>query len=328
MLLNNKNIDNKLAKLLSGNATQKEQDELARWAAESAENKAVFEKSKRTWVKADAFDDIFEVGDMASAWANIDQATEEAKVVKMPLFQKALRIAAVGLVLVACIWGIQNFFGSDTILVASLEGEQKEITLPDGTAIWLNEGSSITYTADFEERTVELEGEAFFDVVHNPNSPFVIYAGDSKTEVLGTAFNIRAYSEEAQVELNVVRGKVAFSEKVIAQERPILTAGMSAELAKNTKAIAVAKVEKSNAMAWKNNKLSFSGTQIRQVVEDLERYFNVQMDVQNPAILNCTINGNYTNPKLQDILNVLSFSLDLDVQRNENRIVITGEGCN
>jgi len=295
MLLNNKNIDNKLAKLLSGNATQKEQDELARWAAESAENKAVFEKSKRTWVKADAFDDIFEVGDMASAWANIDQATEEAKVVKMPLFQKALRIAAVGLVLVACIWGIQNFFGSDTILVASLEGEQKEITLPDGTAIWLNEGSSITYTADFEERTVELEGEAFFDVVHNPNSPFVIYAGDSKTEVLGTAFNIRAYSEEAQVELNVVRGKVAFSEKVIAQERPILTAGMS---------------------------------QIRQVVEDLERYFNVQMDVQNPAILNCTINGNYTNPKLQDILNVLSFSLDLDVQRNENRIVITGEGCN
>ena len=183
-----------------------------------------------------------------------------------------------------------------------------------------------------------MEGEAFFEVEHlSEDHPFEIMSGDTKTTVLGTSFNVRAYPEEQRVEVTVETGKVAF-ESLKAKEKKnaegpaevkkvLLNKGDSGLFDKVERSI-IRKEEKiENANSWKTGQLTFSNTELRDVKEALERYFDIKISTSDEKILNCHFTGVYQKPELEQILEVLKFSLDIEIEERQNEFTLKGEGC-
>ncbi len=160
---------------------------------------------------------------------------------------------------------------------ATDRSELKFIMLEDSTRVWLNAASSLEFPDHFEgeKREVYLTGEAFFDVKHADNIPFIIHTGDVATTVLGTSFNIKAYPGQKAITVAVSNGKVKVTRKddLVA----VLTKGQQVKIEENKpkaaeKAIAVTKVA-----AWQQGDLVFDDESLRDIVADIQRIYNVSV---------------------------------------------------
>ncbi len=202
----------------------------------------------------------------------------------------------------------------------------KIIKLPDGSKIVLESGSSVKYNSDFgkKERVIYLEGTAFFDVAKQEKLPFVVSTSRSVTTVLGTSFNISSSTELREDRITVYSGLVTFSHKDQSQSLQ-LAAGSSAVL-NESEHLRIAKY-RINASAWQTGRLVFEETRVKEVIEDLENYFGNTIAVSDPELLNCTFSGIFINPKIEEIISVISLSLNLGYEEKPDRIEFTGKGC-
>jgi len=323
-----------LAKKLSGNATAKELLQLENWRKEQVDNDKFAKNAEELWQLSEKYSDRPFVTDKKAAWQSIESkldTQEKGKIVQMKPWRRLLQIAAISIFVIGAYWlwnNQANDIGTtDFVAIQTNDDENKEIELPDGTKIWLNENSSIQYAANFQKRDVSLNGEAFFEVARMEDSPFEISSGGATTRVLGTSFNIRAYPDEAQVELTVKTGKVAFSdEKKI--ETKILTAGEAANYEKGANKVVEKPALEANALAWQTKKLAFISTPFSQVENDLERYFGVDIEVKNPDLSNCRFEGGtFKNAKLSEILELLQITMEWKISQDGTTYIIDGEGC-
>jgi len=328
---------------LSGNLSGKEKEDFLLWLDQSEENKALYEELSQVWDLSDNYDapefetNIPKNWDLVESRLDIDVAPKlkvvepEAKVRKLGFPKQLLQIAAVFLIVSLAGWWFMKGNFEDTqgsmVLVKTALEEVKEISLPDGTKVWLNGDSELAYDDTFEKRKVELRGEAFFDVARMEEHPFEIYSGAAKTVVLGTAFNVRAYPTEADVEVSVVRGKVALQEEANPEKSVILEAGNAGAYKKAYKKVVKETKIKKNADSWKTNQLSFENVPLAEVLESLERHFNVEIKTTNKDLLKCHFTGDYRNPKLEQILEVLEFGINLNVKKENNKYLVGGKGC-
>lgn len=319
------------AKTFEGRATPAEQEELRQWLAQNPEHTVQYKAQERLW-KLTAPIPASEV-DTDAAWQKVrtklrPSQRREAKVI--PLYRQALRVAAAVVILIGMIWLMKlYFFPYYGMQVVESGSGKMTVILPDGSRVWLNKESILAYEPDFDgaTRAVHLEGEAFFEVTRNPQQPFVIEAEAARTQVLGTSFNLRAYPEEQTVELTVATGKVAFSATKGTAEA-IVAAGFGAILSKQANNIAKYAVTGKNAWAWKTEKLQFDGMPLREVLAALGRYYNVRLQLQKPALGNCRFTGTFQNAELQEVLQVLEASLQINItKQNEQTYTLTGEGC-
>lgn len=161
--------------------------------------------------------------------------------------------------------------------------EQKYLVLSDGTQVWLNAASELTYPPSFDgkARVVYLTGEAYFDVKNAEKIPFIIHTGKVVTKVLGTAFNIRAYPEQSDVRVEVKRGKVQVSKgnKVMATLIP----GQSVNVPAGEKAAELKTVKAEEVAEWTSGKLHYRDQSLKEILIDLERHFNVQIEIPDEA---------------------------------------------
>lgn len=161
--------------------------------------------------------------------------------------------------------------------------EQKYLVLSDGTQVWLNAASELTYPPSFDgkARVVYLTGEAYFDVKNAEKIPFIIHTGKVVTRVLGTAFNIRAYPEQSDVRVEVKRGKVQVSKgnKVMATLIP----GQSVNVPAAEKAAELKTVKAEEVAEWTSGKLHYRDQSLKEILIDLERHFNVQIEIPDEA---------------------------------------------
>ncbi|HEX8549774.1 MAG TPA: FecR domain-containing protein, partial [Cytophagaceae bacterium] len=172
---------------------------------------------------------------------------------------------------------------------------REEIKLADGSVIILNKNSRLKTEADFggTNRTVYLTGEAFFDVKKDASIPFIIYTTSSKTKVIGTSFNIRSEANKSE-EISVVSGKVNYKIKGGNGDSLLLVAGNKCTIEHNS----LKKIESFdvNLLAWKDDKIVFEKTSLKDVVNDLEYYFDIDIKVTNEEILNCKYTGSFEKP--------------------------------
>jgi len=251
-----------LAKKLSGNATAEELQQLKNWRKEHSENDDFARNVEELWQMSDKYSDRPFVTDKKTAWQTIESkldTKEKGRIVQMRPWRRVLQIAAMSVFIIGAYWLWNNTAtnaADEFVAFQTYENENKEIELPDGSKIWLNENSSIRYAADFQKRDVTLNGEAFFEVARMEDSPFEISSGGATTRVLGTSFNIRAYPDEAQVELTVKTGKVAFSDEKKTDTK-ILTAGEAANYEKEAKKVLESPALEANALAWQTKTLAF-----------------------------------------------------------------------
>ena len=154
-------------------------------------------------------------------------------------------------------------------------GGQYQITLPDGTVVWMNAASSLTFPTAFsgKDRTVKLKGEAYFEVSADEHQPFIVRVNNMDVQVLGTRFNIMAYEDEAVVKTTLLQGAV----KVVADNKAVLLKpGLQAKM-KHSGEMNVVPVNVEEAVAWKNGIFSFNGTTIQEVMQQIARWYDAEV---------------------------------------------------
>jgi transmembrane sensor len=321
-----------IAKHLAAETTQREKEELFAWMNEDGANKKFFDEMTQVWeMSAGAAPRPYEA-DFEKAWAKIDDATaaspKSAKVVPLSKIMRRWRVAAAFLLaLAAGLWWWNQPEPIHLVEVRTLDNEKEEVTLPDGSHIWLNDHSTLTYDARFAKRNVTLDGEAFFEVERIETSPFRIFSGNVTTTVLGTSFNVRAYAAEKQVEVTVETGRVGLAPVDAQKSSVVLAAGTSGIFDKTAREVRVAEEKMPNALAWKTRLLRFDDTLMKDIIETLERYFEVDISVSNDLIYECHYTVSFEQPGIEDVLSVLSGTFNLEITRNDGGYLLSGEGC-
>ncbi|GAA3749075.1 hypothetical protein GCM10022422_37130 [Flavobacterium ginsengisoli] len=186
-------------------------------------------------------------------------------------------------------------------------GGQYNIVLADGTKVFLNAVSSIKYPTQFNgnQRIVELEGEAYFEVAKNKNKPFLVKSDNQTIEVLGTHFNVHAYNNESVVKTTLLEGSVAVSSK---NQKAILKPGQQSNVSDGSNKIAVKEVDTEAAIAWKNGRFKFDNADLKSVMKQLERWYGIKVEYRGDVSDVRFNGGTFRNKNLSEVLKVLELS--------------------
>lgn len=234
------------------------------------------------------------------------QADKGAKVV--PIRRRTwLRVAAAVALVIAAVVGLQSLQPSVEWESITAQNERQEVILPDGSQVWLREAATLSYVTDFvgDERQLKLDGEAFFEVKHNPVKPFVIQVGKGNVTVLGTSFSID--TDAHTTEVLVKTGKVAFSAREDV-EAVYLTKNMKATYAAGTSQAMVKSSVSSNELAWQTQVLQYRGTMLTEIFNDFEEAYGVTINLENKELSTCKytdiikLNGKTIEEALSNIL--------------------------
>lgn len=211
--------------------------------------------------------------------------------------------------------------GSNTLITPN--GGQYSVILSDGTKVWLNAASSLKYPVFFsgENRMVEVTGEAYFEVAHNPGKPFVVKNGDRRIEVLGTHFNINAYQTENTVKVTLLEGLIRVS-RAHSGSPVLVRPGQQAEMGKQGVINLREDPNVENAVAWKNGYFSFTNASIHQVMEELSRWYDIEVSYEGKLPVRRFGGEIQRNLTLAQVLKLLEKS-DIHFRIAGNKLIVT-----
>ena len=212
---------------------------------------------------------------------------------------------------------------SQTITVPA--GVQTNFLLPDGSNVWLNSGTVFKYPNSFKGdlRQVEISGEGFFDVVKDPDHPFLVKAGNLNIEVKGTRFDVINYPNDDQIEVILESGQVcllngAYTDRIVIGA---LNPGEKATISNSRNSIEVQKVFIEKYTSWKNGLLIFRDDPMVEVVRKLSHKYNVDFELQGSEISDYVYTATFTNESLLQILELLKISSPIKykvINQNQN----------
>ncbi|HTL08137.1 MAG TPA: FecR domain-containing protein [Chitinophagaceae bacterium] len=247
---------------------------------------------------------------------------------------------------------------TDKSEISTKHGSRTKLQLPDGTQVWLNAGSKLSYDKTYGNnlREVSLSGEAFFDVVKNAAHPFVIHTSAIDIKVLGTAFNVKSFPGEKNTETSLLRGSIEVSfhnrpaEKIILKpNEKLITANEDTLVQANTHPIADKKTTPHNnadpaaplvlvshlsytpvdstiiETSWMENKLIFRSETFEDLAIRMERWYGVTIRFADDAIKPKKLNGTFENETIQQALKALQLVTPFEYSINKNDIVIASK---
>jgi len=336
-------IDILIVKYLSGESTHEEADVMNRWRKSTPENELIFRQLEEAWY-------LTHVGampvrpDKEKIWKSIQNNITRRY--SLPFLVRAAGIAAS----IALITGLalsRNVFSGErkgtvrelpqkiTLYVPG--GVCSKTILPDSTVVWLNSSSTISYPSYFDgnARTVELIGEAFFDVTHNKTKPFIVKSGDLRVKVLGTSFNFKHYIEDTHAVLAVETGVVTLSAGTSAattvragkyatvdikslKTNIYNTPSVSSSNKKNddppsTSPRMIHRETKTNQFtSWRDYKMIFRDEPFSNVLNELSRRYNAEFEIQDEEIKEYIYTATFDEMDLDDVLKLLKMSAPID----------------
>ncbi|MCF6405045.1 DUF4974 domain-containing protein [Chitinophaga filiformis] len=211
------------------------------------------------------------------------------------------------------------------IATAAQTDENKFVVLPDSSTVILRPGSHIAYHDTHKTRELTLEGEAYFDIRHRAEQPFVIHTGKVKTTVMGTTFNIKAYSRDS-VTVSVITGSVKVSDAqnhtAILHSRQEAVYDITTNLKKQEQPLA------EGTIAWTKADMQFQDMPYAQLAERLSRRYDVNISFKNPALEKCPITGRFSGTEtLKEVLDVLSQTMGTTYTMQGHQVELDGSGC-
>lgn len=201
------------------------------------------------------------------------------------------------------------------------KGAQYRVTLPDGTGVWLNAASELKYPTSFQgkERRVFLSGEGYFEIAANARQPFVVTANGVDVNVLGTQFNIMAYTDEAFVKTTLLQGAVRVSKE---QETVILQPGQAAILNHGRKDIQVLQTNIAEDVAWKNGYFVFNNENLESIMKKIVRYYDVEVEYRTD-ISNKNFGGSVARfSSLAELLSTLELTGIVHFKMDGNKVIV------
>lgn len=316
-----------ILKFLQGNLSHKERESFELWLKEDTANQKLVADYEQLW-KAGVNPAKPADVQTAEEWNKLFRAINETPVVHLNPRFTLLKVAATLILLLAASAVIYLTFIKKGTILHETAGTIERIELPDGSEVWLNEKSKLTYSDDFTDaRNLELEGEGFFEVKRDPTKPFTIHTAGADVRVLGTSFNVRAYTDTDQTEVYVATGKVSLS-TTDQQKTVILLPSTTGLFNRNNGTIEKDTSQHLNAVSWRDRRLVFHKTAMKEVVKTLKTYFKTDIRVNNEKLLSCRFTGTFDEPSLNEVLETIRLALDLRVTQNGANYSLDGEGCN
>ncbi|WP_197076944.1 FecR family protein [Hymenobacter terrenus] len=328
-----------LAKYLAGECTAAELQQVTEWVRADRRNHQLLQQMTQAWELSPR--------DHAQAQPNSQALWQRLQVSmrhKQPFVavhttsqtrrlwpqQTLLRIAASVLLVLGIGLGAYYWPKEPTLITQLTQTQQqKTLTLPDGTKVWLNEGSKLSYPPAFAaaRREVTLEGEAYFEVVHlRQHQPFVVKARGAETTVLGTSFDVTT-DAPAGVTVSVVTGRVQLAQANAADRHVLLTKGWTGVYNPATQQVQRDSTTDLNFLAWKTGVLTFRKTPVRDVMAALTTYYHRPIVLQDSTLGTCRFTGTFVRQPLDSVLQTVSLTFDAQVRRQANSITLQGGTC-
>ncbi|OJV20582.1 MAG: hypothetical protein BGO21_08430 [Dyadobacter sp. 50-39] len=210
--------------------------------------------------------------------------------------------------------------------VSTPRGGQYQLTLSDGTTVWLNAATSIRFPAVFSDtiRSVELRGEAYFEVAHDAGKPFQVRSDGQLITVLGTRFNVAAYSDEPSTRTTLLEGKVKVMTTSPQREQrtgegKILKPGQQSLLTGGL--MQIANVDAENSVAWKNGYFRFDKADIRSVMRQIARWYDVEVEYRGKAGADLFAGEIKRDEDIANVLRIIQLN-NVDVRVNGRKIIV------
>lgn len=282
------------------------------------------------WYKS--FDDTQETSNDATP-ADIDRELIQikqggARQTTIPLWMQYRKVAAAVLIMATAGVGWYTWQSSTAVNYAeyiTAPGERTEVTLADGSHVWLNAGTKFRVPQAFKNNTREvyLEGEAFFEVARNPKKPFIVHAGKLTTTVLGTSFNIRNYSG-LSTEIAVVTGRVSVRYQQMADT---LTRGQIATATDDILA-SWTFTDFDRYTGWRQGKLVFEDQPVQDVLQTISRFYGFDIRTNGQALGACRISTTLESTTEKEVVDLLCLLLNATAKQEGAVYWISGSGCN
>jgi transmembrane sensor len=333
-----------LARYLADECTDSERAEIDQWMLSDAENQQLVQQLQTIWAAPDSAPLRINVEQM---WAELVistgiETTAASRIKKFftpkgdnwlvswlpnPVLRYALvAMLLISLPLLVARWGGLFTAEAPLISVHIDQGERSQVLLADGSSVILDAGSTLRHPEQFADnsREVYLDGEGYFEVVGNAEWPFIVHAGNARIGVLGTKFNVRAWEVDQRVQVAVAEGSVALNAASAGTDNGVVIhRGQGSTLPVNGLPTIPIDVVIEEELGWMNNRAVFNDVPLGEVLFQIERWYNLEFDLEVPDIANERVTVYLQQNSVKDILELVSSLIDMPYKRIGNVVRIT-----
>lgn len=307
-----------LQKYIAGNATEAEKQRVTKWIQENPENMREYMAQRK-------------LHDMA-LWRTESVAEENSRERKhFSLRGVCMEAAKIAAVLAIVLLGTHYWTGKHQVpedktwqSIYVPAGQRAELMLADGTKVWLNSRSTLTFPGSFKGniRNVKLDGEGYFAVTKNVEQPFIVETNKCNVKVLGTEFNVMAYAADSVWETSLLEGAVEILVPGSNNSGMRLEPNMMASLKGNR--LVKGRIKEADYFLWREGLLCFNDISVRDMIEKLKLYYGVDIVVNNTRILKNRYTGKFrTKDGVEHVLKVLKLNNKFTYTKNDETNVIT-----
>jgi len=319
-----------LMSFLLNEANNEQKEEVDNWLSLSEENAEYLKSLELLWIESGKLTPPPVDVDTKLAWGKVAgklnfETTDIPSQKDDKIFSiKPIWQAAAMIIIIFGAFGIFKLMTNVKTVILTAENKIITDTLRDGSIVKLNKNSSLSYPNKFEKytRRVQLSGEAFFEVEHNEDQPFIIDVAGAHVKVLGTSFNVKESSEEHTVQVFVQSGTVLLYK--ITEERDtmsiILHAGETGVLNTETNEVELPEDIGMNAneISWVNDTFVFDGVRLEYVAQFLENFYNVKIILQKDTLNDYKLTAGFKNDDIDEIVQVIADSFGLKVKKDNS----------
>lgn len=304
-----------LHKYFRGEASIEEEKAIMEWAGSSQENERAYLNERM----------LFDVSLFAEEKKREKKGSGHSRLIS--ILKWPTRIAATLILLVSSFYLIKEYeytinAGQQTVTVPA--GQRAMITLADGTNVWLNAQSTLTYSPDFgrDNRNVELDGEAYFEVVKNKNIPFNVLTQQNRVEVIGTTFNVAAYKNTNIFEASLVEGLIDIYSKE--SKKPITRLSKNQQFRIEGRVKTKSNMKSTDALLWREGLYCFDDTPFQDILKKLEIHYGLKIAIKNAEVLNYHCTGKFKEQDgLEHILRVIQKDNPFNYRFDEGKNTVT-----
>ncbi|MBS2211779.1 FecR domain-containing protein [Carboxylicivirga mesophila] len=326
---------NLMVRFFDKTATDDELQKLSEWLKESDENKQLFNEFNESY----QFADISVKGwiyDTDANWKQIKnriQSKQNSGKIRMLTSRQYNWLSVAAIITLLLMVGSmarllmnqsQNEFNNQKLSVIAPSGQKSQVVLQDGTKVWLNSDTELTYKYDVDDnkRIVTLDGEAFFDVAKDKERPFIVQTDGIDLVVYGTRFNVHSYKDERIIETTLEEGSVGVKVHASGKEW-LMKPGQQCIYNKELQAVEMEETNVSFYTAWTNDKLIFDDNTFIEVVRKLERWYGVQIELDEELFTSERFTLTITHESLTEVMELIKVVAPIQYTINERNVRIT-----
>ena len=328
-----KDFNKLLIQYFEKNVTDDELLQLKEYLNESSENRKRFDELNEIYQLADITSKGW-LYDVDSNWNQMKariQSEGVAPVIKM-VSQNVLMMwksaAVIAILLATTFIGLfihNNLISDDRIVkFVAPKGEKSKVILADGTLVWLNSGSELSYYIDknSSQRKVSLNGEGYFDVFKDKKHPFIVHTRDFDIKVLGTKFNVSAYDDDLINETTLQEGSISILNNISGKESKVKP-GEQAIFDQKSNKIKIGKVRVEDYVSWIDSKLRFDNSSFSELVKKLERWYDIKIILDDELLYKERYTMTVKTESLREVLEMIKITTPIKYKIEEEKVFIT-----